>query len=147
MHVSGDDLLIAGKETLTRCVRACGCICSGVQAFASIRQHTSAYVSIRRKETLTRCVRACGCICSGVQALIRYNYYTSAYVSIRQHTSAYVSIRQQTSAYPKRRRGYTPQDRCCREAYALIYVLSRDMKAEARTCSVSVFVLLYQESK
>ncbi len=37
-----------------------------------MRQHTSAYVSIR---------------------------HTSEYVSIRQHTSAYVNIRQQTSAY------------------------------------------------
>jgi hypothetical protein len=41
-----------------------------MSAYVSIRQHTSAYVSIR----------------------------TSAYVSIRQHTSAYASIRQHTSA-------------------------------------------------
>jgi hypothetical protein len=53
-----------------------------------VRQHTSAYVSIRQHTpysaaaSLNTCVR-----------------HTSVYVSIRQHTSAYVSIRQHTSAY------------------------------------------------
>ncbi len=66
-------------------------------AYVSIRQHTSAYVSIRH-------LRASAPTCSIRQ-------HTSAYVSIRQHTSAYVtcvqvlqpsayvSIRQHTSAY------------------------------------------------
>jgi hypothetical protein len=44
----------------------------------TIRQHTSAYVSIRHIYT---------------------PLHPPAYVSIRQHTSAYASIRQHTSAY------------------------------------------------
>jgi hypothetical protein len=44
--------------------------------YASIRQHTSAYVSISLRQ------------------------HTSAYISIRQHTD--VSIRQHTSAYRRR---------------------------------------------
>ncbi len=48
----------------------------------SIRQHTSAYVSIRQHTS----------------AYVSIRQHTSAYVSIRQHTSAYVSIRQHTSA-------------------------------------------------
>jgi hypothetical protein len=51
------------------------------QHTSAIRQHTSAYVSIRLPH---RCARQ--------------KAGTSAYVSIRQHTSAYVCIRQQTSA-------------------------------------------------
>jgi hypothetical protein len=49
-------------------------------AYVSIRQHTSAYVSIRQHPSayLTRAERS------------RWAY--NAYVSIRQHTSAYVSI-------------------------------------------------------
>jgi hypothetical protein len=52
-------------------------------AYVSIRQHTSAYVSIRQHTS----------------AYVSIRQHTSAYVSIRQHTSAYVSIRQHTSAY------------------------------------------------
>ncbi len=51
-------------------------------AYVSIRQHTSAYVSI---------APAWGAAPAAE--------HTSAYVSIRQHTSAYVSICQHTSAY------------------------------------------------
>ncbi len=65
-------------------------------AYVSIRQHTSAYVSIRSN-----------LISSPLPTVkvpyIRQHTYisqdTSAYVSIRQHTPAYVSIRQHTSAY------------------------------------------------
>jgi hypothetical protein len=56
-----------------------------MSAYVSIRQHTSAYVSIRQ-------------LSEGAwgpeRVLITYILYikhTSAYVSIRQHTSAYVS--------------------------------------------------------
>jgi hypothetical protein len=48
-----------------------------------IRQHTSAYVSIRQHTS----------------ACVRIRQHTSAYVSIRQHASACVSIRPHTSAY------------------------------------------------
>ncbi len=54
-----------------------------------LRQHTSAYVSIRQHTSASSRLRAC-------LALLRL--YTSAY-SIRQHTSAYVSMRQHTYAY------------------------------------------------
>jgi hypothetical protein len=47
-------------------------------AYVSMRQHTSAYVSILAERVLQ---------CS------TQLQHTSAYVSIRQHTSAYVSIR------------------------------------------------------
>ncbi len=60
----------------------------------SIRQHTSAYVSIRQAYVSICQMR----ICSRAQ---HSQQHTSAYVSIRQHTSAYVSIRQHTSAYVK----------------------------------------------
>ena len=67
--------------------------------YACIRQHTSAYVSIRQHTNLL-----------GKLGSLRHDLdvegkderevlHTSAYVSIRQHTSAYVSIRQHTSAY------------------------------------------------
>jgi hypothetical protein len=74
---------------------------SPLRVHLCIRQHTSAYVSIRRHR--------------GAFALAasRTPVHTSAYVSVRQHTSAYrsvcsrrfaytcayVSIRQRTSAY------------------------------------------------
>jgi hypothetical protein len=63
-------------------------------AYVSIRQHPSAYVSIRHGS-------------SGLVARLPM----PAYVSIRQHTSAYVSIRQHTScgakaAWPGRRLAY-----------------------------------------
>jgi hypothetical protein len=54
-----------------------------------MRQHTSAYVSIRQHCILVARVLA-------LAPLSPYNMY--AYVSIRQHTPAYVSIRQHTSA-------------------------------------------------
>jgi hypothetical protein len=61
--------------------------------YVSIRQHTSAYISIRD---------AVGGGGDGVRAVERrdvYVYVRSAYVSICQHMSAYVSIRHYTSAY------------------------------------------------
>jgi hypothetical protein len=61
----------------------------------SIRQHRSAYVSIRGTAHLHQRVAA--------SARRHTACYTSAYVSIRQHTSAYVSIRQHTSAHLHRR--------------------------------------------
>jgi uncharacterized protein YcbX len=54
------------------------------QRHLSIRQHTSAYVSMRTQI---------------VAMQQRRSKDTSACVSIRQHSSAYVSIRQHTSAY------------------------------------------------
>jgi hypothetical protein len=59
-------------------------------AYVSIRQHTSAYVWVRRTPAAPSYVSQeieCGC-------------HTYAYVSIRQHTSAYVSIRRRTPAAP-----------------------------------------------
>jgi hypothetical protein len=55
--------------------------CISSSAYASIRQHTSAYVSIRCER---RCMRVIVHPASPRQ-------HTSAYVSIRQHTSAYVA--------------------------------------------------------
>jgi hypothetical protein len=82
-----------------------------------IRQHTSAYVSIRIRQQngLDDIQRLC-ChaptlwpaslhasayvsMRQGLGFRVRLRHHTSAYVSIRQHTSAYVSIRQHTSAY------------------------------------------------
>jgi hypothetical protein len=75
-----------------------------------VRQHTSAYVSIRmppapghlmREETVAYAAAlAARCAARKSSASVRIlRQHTSAYVSIRQHTSAYVSIRQHTSAY------------------------------------------------
>jgi hypothetical protein len=90
-----------------------------------MRQHTSAYVSIRqhtlqpaaacaelRRQPLAVGVSAncrefrctcrwlkCALPLSRSASVISRRQHTSAYVSIRQHTSAYVSIRQHTSAY------------------------------------------------
>jgi hypothetical protein len=54
-----------------------------------IRQHTSAYDSIRQPLGMP----------GSPAAYVSIRQHTSAYVSIRQHTPAYVSIRQHTSAY------------------------------------------------
>jgi hypothetical protein len=64
--------------------------------YVSIRQHTSAYVSIRGAE--------------GYLSIVPY-------VSIRQHTSAYVSIRQRTSAYGAPKATY---QQCLTSAYVSI---------------------------
>jgi isocitrate/isopropylmalate dehydrogenase len=64
-----------------------------------IRQHTSAYVSIRQ-HTLDVCKHADATYTASKQlyAPLRARApHTSAYVSIRQHASACVSIRQHTS--------------------------------------------------
>jgi hypothetical protein len=63
-------------------------------AYVSIRQHTSAYVSIRHILASTS---------TPVYANRWCTEHTSAHVSTRQHTSAYVSIRQPTSADVSRR--------------------------------------------
>ncbi len=65
-------------------------------AYVSIRQHTSAYISIRQQASRTR--RKLWC------APRQRAVAPTAYVSIRQHTSAYASIRQRTSAYVSVRR-------------------------------------------
>ncbi len=80
-------------------------------AYVSIRQHTSAYVSfsIRLYSGALRhfwgsskaLVRALvGSTKGSIKALWRLSIrqHTSAHVSIRQHTSAYVSMQQHTSA-------------------------------------------------
>ncbi len=64
------------------------------QSNTAIRQHTSAYVSIRCAPKHTH-----SSIDPRSDRYVSIRQHTSAYVSIRQHTSAYVSIRQHTSAY------------------------------------------------
>jgi hypothetical protein len=65
----------------------------------SIRQHTSAYLSIRQHsrgtDVFPRDIRL---LPTPSPACIRQ--HTSAYVSIRQHTSAYLSIREDSSLLP-----------------------------------------------
>jgi hypothetical protein len=67
-----------------------------MSACVSIRQHTSAYVSIREKCRQ----QTTAYVSPNTSAYV--NAYrppaTSAYVSIRQHTSAYVSIRERIPA-------------------------------------------------
>jgi hypothetical protein len=70
----------------------------------SIRQHASAYVSIRQQSYADTsayvCIRQRTCAELVLERMRHRNahirQHTSAYVSIRQHTSAYVSIRQHT---------------------------------------------------
>jgi hypothetical protein len=67
------------------------------EAYVSIRQHTSAYVSIPETEALGQphLQRQALPLFKGMRHYMsKLTAYTSAYVSIRQHTSAYVSIRQ-----------------------------------------------------
>jgi hypothetical protein len=76
------------RSTETESVRACAAYLylakKAEHSDLSIRQQTSAYVSIR-------------------QHTLAYEYLAKGVeysdLSIRQHTSAYVSIRQHTSAY------------------------------------------------
>jgi hypothetical protein len=93
-----------------RCVRGLGHgTLSRLQARTSssrisIRQHTSAYVSIRQRlrqerAPLPHASAAAAGSAPAPPAYVSIRQHTSAYVSIRQHTSAYVSIRQHTSAY------------------------------------------------
>jgi hypothetical protein len=63
------------------------CVSCGL-TYVSIRQHTSAYVSIRQRRACVSCGLRETSVCQ----------HTSAYVSIRQHTSAYVSIRQRQAS-------------------------------------------------
>jgi hypothetical protein len=80
-------------------------------AFVSIRQHSSAYVSIRHTHTHTHTRARAHTHTQMTTADIRYaiRRRASAYVSIRQHTSAYASI-PQISDMPIRRRACL----CCR---------------------------------
>jgi hypothetical protein len=103
-------------------------VSSRAPAYASIRQHTSAYVSIRQRLAQARpppppprrlerlqlrracqylyfCTRKCASICTfvlvnegGGEHTARIRPHTPAYVSIHQHTSAYGNTRQHTSA-------------------------------------------------
>jgi hypothetical protein len=64
-----------------------------------MRQHTSAYVSIRQ-HTSSNAVSLYQVFAGeGAAGALNSAFIAPAYVSIRQHTSAYVSIRQHTSAY------------------------------------------------
>jgi hypothetical protein len=70
-------------------------------AYVSIRQHASAYVSIRQPLVFRAPLHARRAVLPAYVSIRQdsIRQHTSAYVSIRQHTSAYVSIRQHTSAY------------------------------------------------
>jgi hypothetical protein len=84
-----------------------------VTAYVSIRQHTSAYVSIRLPQELAHTLELGGPFrmptiliisillksCQHTSAHVSTRQDTSACVSIRQHTSAHVSMRQHASAY------------------------------------------------
>jgi hypothetical protein len=62
-----------------------------------LRQHTSAYVSIRQHTPEVEDERvACNLHVRRTSAYVSIGQHTSAYVSMRQHT-AYVSIRQHTA--------------------------------------------------
>jgi hypothetical protein len=81
--------------------------------YASIRQHTSAYVSIRHTDELA-------CPAPTFQAS-HPAAHTSAFVRIRQHTSAYVSIRQRTSylhQHSKRLKTSRIQQHCSASCYS-----------------------------
>jgi hypothetical protein len=72
-------------------------------AYVSIRQHTSAYVAQHTSAYVSiRAPPALPCCCAQETRGAEGSQHTSAYVSIRQHTSAYVSIRQHTHALPPR---------------------------------------------
>jgi hypothetical protein len=64
------------------------------QLNASIRQHTSAYVSQMPAYVSIHEHTSAGFLLAAIPRVT-----PEAYVSIRQHTSAYVSIRQHTPAY------------------------------------------------
>jgi hypothetical protein len=71
-------------------------------AVTSLRQHTSAYVSISQHQHTSAYVsirRDLRCSSPSLPSYVSIRQHTSAYVSIRQHTSAYVSMRQHTSEY------------------------------------------------
>jgi hypothetical protein len=103
-----------------------------------IRQHTSAYVSIRQHTHKTHHPfasdpehppPAAGCTCAfasrpneGTRSSCPY---TSAYVSIRQHTSAYVCIRLHASAYVSIRQHTSAYDICQFPSHTSAYVSIR----------------------
>jgi hypothetical protein len=82
-------------------------------AHVSMRQHTSAYVSIRQHTSAYISTRQSGCsaghtrCCKGRSAAA-----STAYVSTRPHTSAYVSIRQHMSAHLRTSAGLYADRRC-----------------------------------
>jgi hypothetical protein len=80
----------SGKFLMTAIARSFG------HSAQSIRQHTSAYVSIRQHSYCTKLRTFCT---EHTSAYVSIRQHTSAYASIRQHTSAYASIRQHTPAY------------------------------------------------
>jgi hypothetical protein len=74
-------------------------------AYVSMRQHTSAFVSICQLQVAQRLrlpVRAC--IRQHAAAYVSIRQRTTAYDSVRQRTSAYGSIRQHAAAYDSMRR-------------------------------------------
>ncbi len=137
-------------------------------AYVSIRQHTSAYVSIRQPsacaEAHRTCIRqhtsaqhtsayvsirqpsACAeahrtCIRPRIRPHIRQQ--TSAYVSTRQHTSAYVSIRQSSEA--RLRRGLVHLSVHVAEAFAEALNNSR-VPACVSTSHTSAYVSIRQHT-
>jgi hypothetical protein len=90
--------------------------------YASISQHTSAYVSILVYERCSAHRATLRQLLAHTSAQVSVRQHMSAYVSIRQHTSAYVSIRQHTSAYVSVRQHTARTARhfaICRRAAAL----------------------------
>jgi hypothetical protein len=91
-------------------------------AYGSIRQHTSAYVSICQlhyQRSPLLCIRQHTSAYASIRQHMPAGYvsirsmrqHTSAYASIRQHTPAYVNIRQHTPAHVKHllRGDYAPR--------------------------------------
>jgi len=122
-------------------------ICGG--AYVSIRQHTSAYVSV--------CSGRAGTPAGSAEE------HASAYVSIRQHTSAHVSTRQRMRESRNTRRicarNASKQTQVtlvklvvCVHVYACVSLEHTPARQStghapeggARSAQVSVFVLLYQ---
>jgi hypothetical protein len=73
-------------------------------AYVSVRQHTSAYVSIRQRTSAYATCSSAGEHGREEEVVPRRHerhviLHTSPYVSVRQHTSAHVSTRQHTSAH------------------------------------------------
>jgi len=66
-------------------------------ACASIRQHTPAYVSVRQRTSAYGSIRQHGPPLDMPTTRKRQRACEAPYVSIRQHTSAYVSMRQHAS--------------------------------------------------
>jgi hypothetical protein len=104
------------------------------EAYVSIRQHTSAYVSIRRRDMRERLSQTVEGACAHLKPDVTSDVtsapttQSSACVSIRQHTSAYVSIRQHTSA------GYLRCYLCTNNTIILQYIPTHERTAEPSNC-------------